>query len=71
MSVCAGMGDPRTWVICNQETDPERYCLNTDDPVFCKTIGDICDVDSFVKPEYPYDTLILSNVFNVRCDLCL
>lgn len=51
---CAGMGDLRTWVICPQEADPERYCLNTNDPVFCKTIGDICDAGGFVRPEYPY-----------------
>jgi hypothetical protein len=56
MSVCAGMGDPRPNIICPQESDPERYCLNTDNPVFCKTIGDICDADGFVKPEYPYCT---------------
>jgi hypothetical protein len=52
--LCAGKGDPRTWVICPQEASPEKYCLNTNDPVFCKTIGNICDVDGFVKPEYPY-----------------
>ena len=52
--ICAGKGDPRSFVICPQEADPERYCLNTNDPVFCKTIGDICDVGGFVRPEYPY-----------------
>lgn len=52
--ICAGKGDPRTWVICPQEADPERYCLNTNDPVFCKTVGNICDVGGFVRPEYPY-----------------
>jgi hypothetical protein len=26
----------------------------TDDPVFCKTVGDICDEDGSVKPEYAY-----------------
>jgi hypothetical protein len=52
--ICAGMGDPRSFVICPQEADPERYCLNHDDPVFCKTIGDICDEGGFVRPEYPY-----------------
>jgi hypothetical protein len=51
---CAGMGDPSPFVICPQEADPERYCLNTNDPAFCKTIGDICDADGFVRPEYPY-----------------
>jgi hypothetical protein len=39
---------------CFKNQDPEKYCLNTNDPVFCKTIGDICDADGFVKPEYPY-----------------
>jgi hypothetical protein len=53
---CAGMGDPRPNIICPQEVDQERYCLNTDDPVFCKTIGDLCDADGFVRPEYPYCT---------------
>ena len=41
---------------CPQIVDPERYCLNNDDPSFCKTIGDICDVDGFVKPEDAYCT---------------
>jgi hypothetical protein len=53
---CEGMGDPRPNIICPQESNPEGYCLNTDDPAFCKTIGDICDTDGFVKPEYPYCT---------------
>jgi len=53
---CVGMGDPRPYVICPQESNPEGYCLMTDDPAFCKTIGDICDEDGFVKPEYPYCT---------------
>jgi hypothetical protein len=52
--ICAGMGDPRPGVICPQEHDPEMYCLNTDDPVFCKTVGDICDADGSVKPEDAY-----------------
>ena len=43
-----------TYISCMQEYNPEKYCLNTNDPVFCKTIGDICDVDGFVRPEYPY-----------------
>ena len=46
--------------VCGQEPsyasyfknqDPEKYCLNHDDRAFCKTIGDICDADGFVKPE--------------------
>lgn len=53
---CAGMGDPRPNIICPQESNPEKYCLTTDNPVFCKTIGDICDADGFVMPEYPYCT---------------
>ena len=52
--LCAGMGNQTWYIICPQESNPEKYCLNTDDPVFCKTIGDICDADGFVKPEYPY-----------------
>jgi len=39
-----------------QESNPEGYCLMHDDPAFCKTIGNICDEDGFVKPEYPYCT---------------
>jgi hypothetical protein len=39
---------------CPQIVDPERYCLNTDDPAFCKTVGDICDEDGTVKPEGAY-----------------
>jgi hypothetical protein len=39
---------------CLQSQDPERYCLTTNDPVFCKSIGDICDIDGFVKPEDAY-----------------
>jgi hypothetical protein len=41
---------------CPQIHNPERYCLVTDDPAFCKTIGDICDADGFVKPEDAYCT---------------
>ena len=41
---------------CVEESNPEKYCLKYDDPAFCKTIGDICDEDGFVKPEYPYCT---------------
>jgi hypothetical protein len=54
--ICAGMGDPRPNVICPQESNPEGYCLIYNDPAFCKTIGDLCDADGFVKPEYPYCT---------------
>jgi hypothetical protein len=54
--ICAGEGDPRPYVICFKEQDPERYCLVTDDPAFCKGVGDICDVDGFVKPEGAYCT---------------
>ncbi|MGH9987195.1 MAG: hypothetical protein ACRD8W_24880 [Nitrososphaeraceae archaeon] len=41
-------------VTCSHESNPERYCLNYNDTEFCKTIGDICDPDGFVRPEYPY-----------------
>ena len=51
---CVGMGDPHPNIVCPRESDPERYCFNPDDPVFCKTIGDICDADGFVKPEDTY-----------------
>jgi len=53
-SVCAGMGDPRPNIVCFQEQNAEWYCLGHDNPTFCKTIGDLCDEDGFVKPEYPY-----------------
>jgi hypothetical protein len=57
VGICAGMGDPRPNIIYPQEgDDPERYCLNTDNPTFCRTVGDLCDEDGFVKPEYPYCT---------------
>jgi hypothetical protein len=36
--------------------NPERYCLVTNDPAFCKTIGDLYDEDGFVKPEDVYCT---------------
>ena len=52
-STCAGAGDSRSWVICPQETNPERYCLMYDNS-YCKIVGDLCDPDGFVKPEYPY-----------------
>ena len=41
-------------VTCQHESNPEKYCLNYNDPGFCKTIGDLCDADGFVRPEYPY-----------------
>jgi hypothetical protein len=41
---------------CPQIADPERYCLTTDDQAFCRTIGDICDADGFVKAEDAYCT---------------
>ena len=50
---CAGMGDPRPNIICPQENNPEGYCLRMNNTAFCKTIGDLCDADGFVKPEYP------------------
>lgn len=59
-----GQGQASTDVVCAQpfvtclhESNPEKYCMNTNDPVFCKTIGDLCDEDGFVKPEYPYCTV--------------
>jgi len=54
--ICAGQGDPRPNIICPQEENPEGYCLRVNDTSFCKTIGDLCDADGFVKPEYPYCT---------------
>jgi len=62
--ICAGAGDPRPFVTCPQESNPEGYCLIHDDPAFCKTIGDICDEDGFVKPEYPYCTFNLQLQIN-------
>lgn len=44
----------RVNVTCSEEINPEKYCLETDNPVFCKSIGGLCDEDGFVKPEYPY-----------------
>jgi hypothetical protein len=55
-SSCAGMGDPPQEFTCPQEDNPERYCLTTNNPIFCRTIGDLCDPDGFVKPEYQYCT---------------
>ena len=54
-SVCTGAGDPRPNFVCPQETNPERYCLEYDNP-YCKFIGDLCDDEGFVRPEYPYCT---------------
>lgn len=39
---------------CFKNQDPEKYCLNHNDPTFCKTIGDICNADGFVRPEDAY-----------------
>jgi hypothetical protein len=56
-------GPAESGLICGQEPshpgcfknqDPERYCLLSDDPAFCKGVGDICDTDGFVKPEDAY-----------------
>jgi hypothetical protein len=56
-SVCNGAGDPRPNFICPQEVNPERYCLQYDNP-YCKFVGDLCDGDGFVRPtEYPYCTV--------------
>jgi hypothetical protein len=44
----------QTFVTCLHESNPEKYCLNTNDTVFCNTVGDICDPDGFVRPEFPY-----------------
>jgi hypothetical protein len=52
--LCASPGNSKSFVICPQESNPEGYCLNNIDPAFCKIIGDLCDEDGFVKPEYPY-----------------
>ena len=39
---------------CFKDQDAEKYCLNYNDSMFCKSVGDICDPGGFVKPEYPY-----------------
>ena len=39
-----------------KDQDPEKYCLNHNDPAFCKTIGDVCNADGFVKPDGAYIT---------------
>ena len=31
----------QSFVTCLQESNPEKYCLNTNNTVFCKTIGDL------------------------------
>ena len=54
--ICALSSEERTFTGCFKDQDPEKYCLNHNDPTFCKTIGDICDADGFVKPEYAYCT---------------
>jgi hypothetical protein len=56
LGACGVMGDPRPNIICPQESNPEGYCLRVNHTAFCKTIGDLCDPDGFVKPEYPYCT---------------
>jgi hypothetical protein len=61
-TVCSGMGDPRPSVTCFQETNPEKYCLQYDNP-YCKIIGDICDEDGFVKPEYPYCKQVKEKIY--------
>ena len=52
--ICAGMGDPSPYFTYFKEGDSERYCLVSDDPAFCKGIGNICDVDGSIKPECAY-----------------
>ena len=44
-------------ITCYEEINPEKYCLTTDNPIFCKSIGDLCDNEGFVRPEYPYCTV--------------
>jgi hypothetical protein len=44
----------RTDIICANEDNPEKYCLKYDTPTFCRAIGDLCDEDGYVRPEYPY-----------------
>ena len=53
--ICA-LGPEASHPSCFKNQDPEKYCLNHNDPAFCKTIGDICDADGFVKPEDAYCT---------------
>ncbi len=38
-----------------REDNPEEYCLEYDSP-HCKEVGDLCDDEGFVRPEYPYCT---------------
>jgi hypothetical protein len=54
--ICAQPQQERTFTGCFKDQDPEKYCLNYNDPAFCKTIGDICDADGFVRPEDAYCT---------------
>ncbi len=42
--------------VCFKNQNPEKYCINHNDPLFCTIIGDICDADAFVKPEDAYYT---------------
>ena len=39
---------------CPKILDPEGYHLVTDDPAFCKGIGDICNPGGFVTPQSAY-----------------
>ncbi len=61
--ICAGMGDPRLNITCSKENDPESYCRVTDDPVFCNTVGDICDVGGFIKPVKMHIANLIKNLF--------
>ena len=54
LGACGVFGDPRPFVTCPQESNPEGYCLRVNHTAFCKTIGDLCDPGGFVRPEYPY-----------------
>ena len=51
---CAGMGDPRSFIIYPRESNPEGYCLTTANTEFCRTVRNLCDPGGFVRPEYPY-----------------
>jgi hypothetical protein len=48
------MGDPRPFIIYPRESNPEGYCLTTNNTEFCRTVGNLCDPGGFVRPEYPY-----------------
>jgi hypothetical protein len=54
LGACGVFGDPRPFVTCPQESNPEEYCLRVNHTAFCKAIGDLCDPGGFVRPEYPY-----------------